>query len=170
MILKLLLYVSLIPASVFSQDQIKKVMVGPAGNSIRVVAAFIEPSQESIKTQSMIIDVNAVKNKTERPSFYQVDLTSTVRSLSTGDKNQKILILRWKKDGEIEFKCEGKWEKKSAGAAIDRIVETTKAVIQSVPLDKEAPSEVTLPEEVEKKISSIFNTLDTESLPCSRNN
>jgi hypothetical protein len=145
-------------------------MVGPNNGQVRVVIAIIEPTEESYRMQSMIIDVNSVKNTKEEPSTFQVDLTSTVRSLSTGEKEQRILVLRWKKTGEIELKCDGKWAKQDAGAAINNIVEATKIVIRSVPLDSKKPTEVTLPEEVEKKISSLFSALNTESIPCLRNN
>lgn len=156
--------------SAFAQDRINKVMVGPNNDQFRVVVAIIEPTSESYRMQSMIIDLNPVKNTKEEPSSFQVDLTSTVRSLSTGEKKQRILILRWKKTREIELKCDGKWAKQNAGATIDNIVEATKLVIRSVPLDSKKTTEVSLPEEVEKKISSLFNAFNTESIPCLRNN
>ena len=130
LLIKLLVCLCLLPASTFSQERIRKMMVGPNNDRIRIVVAFIEPSQEAYSMQSMIIDVDSVKNGKEQPSPFQVDLTSTVRSLSTGEKRQKILLLRWKKTGEIELKCDGKWIKRDVGSMMDKIVEATKAVIQ----------------------------------------
>jgi hypothetical protein len=143
-------------------------MVGPNNDQIRIVVAFIEPSQEAYSMQSMIIDVDSVKNRKEQPSSFQVDLTSTVRSLSTGEKRQKILLLRWKKTGEIELKCDGKWIKRDVGSTMDKIVEATKAVIQSVPLDTKSPTEFRLSQELEQKVSSILNSLNTEDFHCLR--
>jgi hypothetical protein len=116
--------------------------------------------------QSMIIDVNP--DKSGQPTSFLVDLTSTVRSLSTGEKIQKILLLRWKKPGEIELRCDGKWVKQASGPALDNIVQATKAVIQSVPLGSKTPTEVSLQEDIERKASSILDGLSTETLPCLR--
>jgi hypothetical protein len=162
LLIKLLVCLCLLSASTFSQERIRKMMVGPNNDQIRIVVAFIEPSQEAYSMQSMIIDVDSVKNRKEQPSSFQVDLTSTVRSLSTGEKRQKILLLRWKRTGEIELKCDGKWIKRDVGSTMDKIVEATKAVIQSVPLDTKSPTEFRLSQELEQKVSSILNSLNTE--------
>jgi hypothetical protein len=143
-------------------------MVGPHDNQIRVVIAFADTLQEGYKLQTMIIDLTPIKSSKEQPSSVEVDLTSTVRSLSTGEKKQKILLLRWKKTGEIELRCDGQWVKQDAGTAIDKFVEATKAVIQSIPLNTKTPTDVTLSQELEQKISSTFNALDTENIPCLR--
>ena len=169
LIIKLLLCLCLMPASALGQERIRKVMVGPKDDQVRIVVAFIEPSQDSYIMQSMIIDLNPLKNRNEQPSSFQVDLTSTVRSLSTGEKKQKILLLRWKKAGEIELKCNGKWLKQDTMLAVNNIVEAAKVVIQSVPVDAKAPTEATLSQEVEQKVTSILKALDTEKLPCLRN-
>jgi hypothetical protein len=141
-------------------------MVGPNGDQVRVVVAFIDLSEDEYKMQSMIIDLTPVKNREEQPSSVQVDLTTTVRSLSTGEKKQKILLLRWNKTGEIELRCSGKWVKQDTGAVPGKIIEAIKAVIQNVPLDTKAPTDATLPQEVEQKVSSALNALNTEALPC----
>ena len=168
LIIKLLLCLCLVSATALSQERIRKVMVGTNGDETRIVIAFMEPAQEMYRLQSMIIDMTPVKNRNEQPSSVHVDLTSTDRSLATGEKKQKILLLRWTKAGELELKCDGKWVKHDTGAAIDKIVETTKAVIQSVPVDAKAPTEVTLPQELEQKVSLILNSLYTENIPCLR--
>jgi hypothetical protein len=170
LIIKLLVCLCFIPVSTFSQERIRKVMVGPRDDQVRIVIAFVEASPEAYSMQSMIVDVDSVKNKKEQPSSFQVDLTSTVRSLSTGEKRQKILVLRWKKTGEIELKCDGKWVRRNdLGSVMDKIVEATKAVARDVPLDAKSPTEVTLSQEVEQKVSSILNALNTEDFPCLRN-
>ncbi|HEX8845706.1 MAG TPA: hypothetical protein VF791_13725 [Pyrinomonadaceae bacterium] len=143
-------------------------MVGPYNDEIRILIAFIEPTEVSYKMQTMIIDLAPLKNRNEEPSSVQVDLTSTIRSLSTEGKQQKIVILRWKQTGELELKCDGKWVKKDAASSTDKIIEVTKAVIQSVPLDAKTPTEVTLPQETEQKVSSLLNALHTENFPCLR--
>lgn len=162
-----------VTAALGQEERTRQFIVGPnGGDQTRILVAFAEPSQDSYKLQSMIIDLTSVKNKRDEPSaFVQVDLTSTVRSLTSGEKKQKILVLRWKKSGtEIELKCEGKWVKQStpSAAAIDKIVEATKAVIESVPLDAKTPTEATLSPELEQKVSSILNALDTEDIACLR--
>jgi hypothetical protein len=167
LIIKLLMWLCFVPASAMCQERIREVRVGPNGDQVRIVVAFIEPSQEAYRMQSMIIDVKPVKNSKE-PSSFHVDVTSTDRSLSTGAKKQMIVLLRWKQTGEIELKCDGKWVKQDALLAINEIVEATKAVIRSVPLDTRTPTEVTLPDEVEQKVSSVLNSLETEDIPCLR--
>jgi hypothetical protein len=168
LMMKLLVCLCLVPVAASGQERIRKFMVGPKDDQVRVVIAFAEPSEEGYKLQSMIIDLTPVKDKKEQPAAVHVDLTSTVRSLATGAKKQKILILRWNKAGELELKCAGQWKKQEAVASIEKIVTTTKAVIGAVPLDAKAPTEVTLPKDLEQKISSILDSLFTEDLPCLR--
>ena len=143
-------------------------MVGPVDDKIRVLVSFIEPAGDSYKMQSMIIDINKIKDKKEPPSSVNVDLTSTIRSLSNGEKKQKVLILRWQKNGEIELRCDGKWTKQSSESSIDKIIEATNAVIRNVPLNAKEPTDATLPPEVEKKVSVLLNALHTENFPCLR--
>jgi hypothetical protein len=168
-IIKLLVCLCLLPAAGLGQERIRQVMVGPSNDQFRIVVAFIEPSPESYIMQSMIINLDKIKNKNEQPSSFLLDLTSTVRNLSTGEKKQKILLLQWKKSGAIELKCDGKWVKQDTpAAAIEKIVEATKTVIQSVPLDAKTPTQAKLPPEVEQNVISILNSLQTENLPCLR--
>jgi hypothetical protein len=167
-IIKLLLLLCLVPVGALSQERVRSVMVGPRGDEIRIAVALIEPNDKGYKMQSMIIDIARIKNKNEMPTSAQVDLTSTDRFLSTGEKSQKILLLRWKKAGEIELKCDGKWEKRDKNAAIDRIMEVVKAVIGAVPLDTKKVTEVTLPAEIEEQVTSLLDALHTEEFPCVR--
>ena len=167
-LMKLLLCFSLMPAGASSQEQTKQVMVGRHGDQVRVVVAFMNLTEEGYKLQSLIIDLSPARNSKEPPSSVQVDLTSTLRSLATGKKQQQILVLRWKKPGELELKCEGKWAKRDMTAALNEIVETTQAVIRSVPLDAKSPTEVTLPPEVEQKVTALLDSLKTADLPCLR--
>jgi hypothetical protein len=134
----------------------------------RFIAALIQPTETSYKMQSMIIDFDPVKKSKDLPESFTVDLTSTVRSLTTGAKNQKILVLRWNKSGQIETKCNGKWTKQDSTPAIDKIIETVKTVIQNSPLPKDSPTDVKLPKDVEKAIDVVLNSLDTEEIPCLR--
>jgi len=113
-----------------------------------------------------------VKNKKEQQTSNQADLTSTVRSIATGQKKQKILVLRWGKSGDIEVKCEGgKWAKQTAGPEIDDILKMVTDVLQKAPLDAREPVEFSLPTDLEQEIVSILNNLETtelntDSLPC----
>lgn len=169
LIMKLLLCLFLLPASVFCQERITNVMVGPRDDQTRIVAAFVEPTEDALKTQSMIIDLAPIKTSKEQPAAVLVDLTSTVRSLATGEKKQKILQLRWQKNGEVEFKCEGKWKKQTADAATNKIVEAATALFQIIPLNTKKPTQIDLPKDVEQKILSVFDSLTTENFSCLRN-
>ncbi|MCM3872689.1 MAG: hypothetical protein ND895_18565 [Pyrinomonadaceae bacterium] len=168
LIIKLLICLCLLPATTAAQEKIRKFIVGPHGEQIRIVYAVTDILPDGYKLQSMIIDLARVKNSNEEPSFVLVDLTSTVRSLATGEKQQKILVLRWKKTGELEFKCDGNWTKQEKGAVVDKIQETTKSVIQSVPLNSKTPTEVPVTTELEQKLSLVFDSLNTQALPCLR--
>jgi hypothetical protein len=169
LIIKVLVCLCLTSVTVSSQERIRKFMAGPVGSDqIRVVIALADPLQDGYRLQSMIIDMTPIKKRDEQPALIQVDLTSTIRSVSTGEKKQKILVLRWKKSGELELKCDGKWTKQDTVAAIDRIMEVTKAVVQDVPLDAKTPTDVNLSHDLEQKVSSILDALSTEEIPCLR--
>ena len=131
----------------------------------------MEAAEDSYKLQTMIIDINPVKNKKDEPNSYYVDLTTTVRSLTTGNKNQKILVIRWQKSEEVEVKCEGgKWVKESAGPELNKIVDTIHAVVQNSPLDAKKVTEFTLPQSVEQNVTAALDGLKTSSLLCIRGN
>ncbi len=170
LIVKLLFCLCLFPASLFCQERITTVKIGPNDDQTRIVAAFIEPAEGAYKMQSMIIDITPVKNKKDQPVSVLIDLTSTVRNLSTGAKQQKILQLRWQKNKEIEFKCEGKWKKQTADAPIDKIVEAANALFQIMPPNPKQPVDLDLPKDVEQKISAVLDSLTTENFACLRNN
>ena len=169
LIMKLLLCLCLLPASVLCQERITNVTVGPKEDQTRIIAAFVEPTEEMFKMQSMIIDITPIKNNKDQPASVFVDLTSTVRKLSTGEKKQKILQLRWQKTGEVEFRCEGKWKKQTADAATNKIVEAANALFQIIPLNTKQPTELDLPKDVEQKIISVLDSLTTETFACLRN-
>ena len=169
LIMKLLLCLCLLPAGAFCQERITNVMVGPKDDQTRIVAAFVEPTEETFKMQSMIIDISPIKNNKDQPASVFVDLTSTIRNLSTGEKKQKILQLRWQKTGEVEVKCDGKWKKQTAGAATTKIIEAASALFQIMPLNTKNPTKLDLPENVEQKILSVLDSLTTETFPCLRN-
>lgn len=172
LIIKLSLCLLLLPASLFCQERMRQVMIGPGGDGsdFRIAIAFIEPSEETFKMQSLIISTNRVKNKNEQPTSFLVDLTSTVRNVSSGTKKQKIFVFRWDKSTQLETKCEGgKWTKQpSTTAELDKIIETVKAVTQNVPLDTKQPVETTLSPEVEQKVISVLENFGNWNLPCLR--
>lgn len=84
----LLLCLCFVPVSIFSQERISTVAVGPYNDQFRIVIAFVEPSAESYKMQSMIIDMDPIKNSQEQPASVYVDLTSTV-GLFRAEKRNK---------------------------------------------------------------------------------
>lgn len=157
-----------LPFSVFCQERIQKFMVGPNGDQTRIVISFVEVAESNFKMQSMIIDLDAIKNKSEKPKSVTVDLTSTVRSLAAKSKDQKILLIRWNDKEEIEMKCDNKWTKKAPDSAAQKIVEATKAIIQNVPLNGKEATEIALPDETVKKIQLILDSLKTENFSCLR--
>lgn len=169
LIITLLICLFCLGGNALGQERIRQVMVGPNDNQTRIVVAFIEPTETSYRMQSMIVDFGQLKSRNERPASFQVDLTSTVRTLSTGAKVQKILVLRWKKTGDLELKCDGNWARQEASPVLTNIVEVTQKLIDNVPIDTKSPTEATLPQDVEQKIIAILNSLDTQNVPCLRN-
>lgn len=151
------------------QEQMTKMMAGPSGDTFRVLVSFIAITDDTYNMQSMIIDVDPVKNNTQTPTSYYADLTATVRSMETGEKKQRILVLRWGRSGEVEVKCEGgKWARQTTGPELDKIVETIKAVIQNAPLDTKKAIEFTLPKAVGQNVIAVLNGLETSKLICVR--
>lgn len=166
LMIKLLICLCLVPATTAAQEGIRKFMVGPKGDQIRIVFAVTDRSPEEHKVQSLIVDLARIKTSNEEPSSVVVELTSTVRSLPSGEIKQKDLILRWKKTGELELRCDDKWTKQDKGTAIDMIMEMTKTVVQSVPLNTRTFTDVLLSPELEQKILLAFESLNPETIPC----
>ena len=147
-----------------------KVMAGPnEDGQFRIAVAYIAAGGNTYKLQSLIVTVNRVKNKSDLPTEYLVDLTTTTRQLESGAKKQNILIFRWGKSGQIETKCEGgKWTKQTGEPVINNIIEVVKAVVQSAPRDAKEPVDFTLPPELGPKVVSILDDLETSKLQCVR--
>ena len=169
-ILKVLIFLSVLPGTAMCQEKVTKMMAGPRGDQFRIVVALIAVTDTSMNTKSLIVDVNQVKKKSEQPTSFYVDLTATQRSLGTGDKKQKILVIRWEKSGDVEVKCEGgKFVKETTGPELDKIMEMVKAVVQSAPLETRGDAvEFTIPKDLEQKLISILDGLDTSTLKCVR--
>ena len=166
LLFKLFLFSFILPLSVFCQEKIQKSMVGQNNGQTRVVISFAEMSESDFKMQSMIIDLDAIKDKNDKPKSVNIDLTSTVRALGTGKKNQKILLIRWNKNEEIEMKCDGKWTKKASDSAARNIIETTKTIIQNIPLNAKEATDVTFSDEVVKKIEAVLDSMKIENFSC----
>ena len=162
--------VCFLPLAALGQERMAKVMAGSnEDGQFRVAVAFMVAADDTYKLQSLIVTVNRVKNKNELPTEYLVDLTTTTRQVQSGAKKQKVLILRWGKSGQIEAKCEGgKWSKQAAEPGINNIIEIVKAVVQSAPRDANEPIDFTLPSELEQKVVTILNDLETSNLQCVR--
>lgn len=167
---KTILAILLLATCGICQEKISRVAVGPNGNQYRYVIAFVETSEAAFKLQSLIIDIAPIKNNQDTPKSVMVDLTSTVRDLASGGKKQKILQLRWDKSGKLELKCDGKWMTQKDAAKTANIVETVNSVIKSLPLKTEPAAEAVLPDEIEKKVVVVLSSMETEELPCLRNN
>lgn len=159
-----------LPILAFSQQRTAQTMAGPfESDQFRIAVAFMGLTDDSYKLQSLIVTVNRTKNKSELPTDYYVDLTTTTRSLASGAKKQNILVFRWEKSGEIKVKCEGgKWSKQAAEPEIDKIIEVVKAVVQNSPRDAKEPIEFNLPKELQEKVIAILNGLETSNLQCVR--
>jgi hypothetical protein len=146
-----------------------KTMAGPSGDNYRILIAFMGPvGEDSYRLQSFILDLDYFKKKDE-PNFYHLDLTTTDRNLSTGDKKQKILVQRWERSGNVEVKCESnRWAKQSSSPELDTILETVKAVLKIAPADARQPTEFALPPDVSQKVTGVLNSLSTSKLQCVR--
>ena len=164
--IKLLICVCLVPAAAAAQKQIGRVVVGPSGDQFRIVYTVIHTLPDAYEWQTMMIDIPRGSSGNEEPTSVQAELTLGTRSRATKVRKQKTLTLRWKKTGELELKCDGNWTKQGRGLVKDKILETTKIVIQSVLLNTKAPNDVSVTPEVEQKISVLLNSLNTEAVPC----
>lgn len=157
-----------LPLGIFCQQTIQKFAVGPNGDQTRIVLTFVEMATSDFKMESMIIDLNAIKDGKEKPKSVTVDLTSTVRSLGARRKDQKVLLIRWNDKDEIEMKCNDNWTKKESDSAAQKIIEATKSVIQNVPLNSKESVEITLPDEIVKKVEAVLDSLKQEKFSCLR--
>ena len=169
LIIFLLLSISCVaPFSVSAQDRIASAKAGPRGDQFRVIVAFITPNADEYRMQSLIIDVDPVKKK-ESPTSYVADLTTTTRNLATGEKKQRILVLRWEKSGPIEVKCDGgKWSKLGNGLELEKIVELVKTVVQNAPVETKDLVDFSLPSKIEADVLSVLNGIETSGIKCVR--
>jgi hypothetical protein len=170
LICRLLLCLLFLPVVSFSQQRTAKVMAGPfEDDQFRIAVAFMGVTDDSYKLQSLIVTVNRTENKSELPTEYYVDLTTTTRSLASGAKKQKILVFRWGKSGEMKVKCEGgTWSELAPEPEINKIVEIVKAVVENAPRDTKEPVDFNLPAELQEKVIAILNGLETSKLQCVR--
>jgi hypothetical protein len=158
-----------LPLGVFCQEKVQKFMIGPNGDQTRIVLSFVEMSENDFKMQSMIIDLDAIKDKNEKPKSVTVDLTSTVRSIGAGlKKNRKVLLIRWNKNEEIEMKCDDTWTKKDSDSAAQKIIETTKTIIQNIPLNTKETTDITFSDEVVKKVEAVLDSMKPVNFSCLR--
>ena len=80
---RLLVCLSFLTVAAFSQQRTAKIMAGPyEGGQVRIAVAFMGVTEDAYKLQSLIVTVNRTKNKSELPTDYYVDLTTTTRSLA----------------------------------------------------------------------------------------
>ena len=68
------------------------------------------------------------------------------------------------------MKCDGKWTKKESDSATQKIIETTKTVIQNIPLDKKEATEFSLSDEIIEKIEAVLDSMKPENFSCLRIN
>ena len=144
---------------------VTQVIAGPNGAQFRVVATVIPQSPEDMwKLQSFILDTPLVKQG-QQPAWFMVDLTTTSRNLDTDAKKQRVLLLRWTPTAGIEAQCTQGWEK-STGTDIDKIMESTRSLYQLAPVQTLQPVQLQLPKDVEQKLLTVLNSLETSKLPC----
>jgi hypothetical protein len=162
----LLFCLVLLPIAAEGQGDIIKTIAGPNRGQFRIVVSVIPNTDENTwKMQSFILDIDQVR-KGQQPGSYFLDLTTTRRNLTTDEKKQKILDLRWSGSGDVLVQCQdGSWQK-SAGAEIDKIMATAKAVAQIAPVETPQAIEIQLPKDVIQKITDVLNGLETSKLPC----
>jgi hypothetical protein len=168
LIFKLLLWVCVLPLAASAQEKSVNVMTGPYEDGFRIIAAFMNEAEDSYKLQSVIVDFKPGKNKNDPPTSVTVDLTSTVRSLKTGEKNQMSLVTRWKSTGEIEAKCDGKWVKQASGSNLKTVVEAANTLITNSPINKDHAEQATLSPPVEQTMLALFDALNPKDYPCLR--
>src|SRR5262249_4285942 len=166
--LRLLVCLCCLTGVSYGQDSLRNAMVGPFGDQTRIVIALTDPTPDGYRLQSMIIDMTPLKKAGAEPSEVHLDLTSTVRSLSTGAQQQKILILRWKKSGDIEVKCDGEWKKQESSESLQNVMANTKTVIQRVPQGSKSPTNFDLSSDLEQTILALFESLNVKAYPCLR--
>ena len=81
MISKLFLLICFFSCAILGQERIIKRMAGPANGQYRIAVAFITPTDESYKLQSLIIDIEPVKNKKDHLTG-----TRTKKAVMTRDR------------------------------------------------------------------------------------
>ena len=149
---------------VHAQD-VTQVIAGPNGGQFRVVATFIPQTPEDTwKMQSIILDTPTVKQG-QQPSWFMVDLTTTTRNLDTDVKKQKFLLIRWTPSAGIEAQCTQGWVK-SSGGDIDKIMDAVRSLYQLAPVETRQPVQLQLTKDVEQKLTSVLNSLETSKTPC----
>jgi len=166
LLLSLMLCLILLPIAAEAQGGVIKTVAGPNKGQFQILVSLIPDTDENTwKMQSFILNIDPIK-KGQQPNAYLLDLTTTRRNLTTDEKKQKILDLRWGKSGDVVAQCQdGSWQK-STGPEIDRILETVKAVMQIAPVEVTQPIELQLPKDIAQKITDILNGLETSKLPC----
>ena len=167
-VIKLMIGICLLATGVMAQDRITTAQIGPYGDQTRVIIAFVDPLPEGYKMQSMIIDLTPLRMKKEEPAEVHLDLTSTIRAVVAGSKTQKTLILQWKKNGELEAKCNGDYKRQDTTPALEKIIATTKAVIAALPSTPREAKDFDLSKELSQRILAMFDSLSAESVPCLR--
>ena len=53
------------PITIVCQEKVTKMTAGPKGNQFGIVVAFIDVTDQSFKTQTLIFDVNPVRKRKE---------------------------------------------------------------------------------------------------------
>jgi len=54
-----------LPVTVVCQEKVTKMTAGPKGDRFGIVVAFIDVTDQSFKTQTLIFDVNPVRKRKE---------------------------------------------------------------------------------------------------------
>jgi len=169
LISNIVIAICVLSAAAIAQDSATRMVAGPSGDGFQVLVSFMSSHDNSFRLQSLIVNVNRVKNKTDQPQWFYADLTSTDTVLDKGEKKQKMLGLRWDETGDVEVKCEGgQWVRQTPGPELDTIVNTIKEVIKETPLVSRSIVEFALPQPLTDKVAAILDSLFTSNLACVR--
>ena len=151
------------------QERMVKNVAGLTADGNRSAVTFMSMSGDSYTMKTLFIDTERVKNKTDEPTSFYIDLTSTVRNIKNGDKVQRILVMKWTTSSPVQVKCENsRWAPQATGPELDTIIAAAKEVVKASPRDRPEMVEFSLPGPLEKKIENILDSLQKSKLTCVR--
>lgn len=105
------------------QERMVKNMAGLTADGNRSAVTFMSVAGDSYTMKTLFVDTERVKNKSDEPTSFYIDLTSTVRNIKSGDKVQRILVMKWNGSSPVQVKCENsRWAPQTTGPELDTII------------------------------------------------